>query len=116
MEFQSDRFFELWKFTVSHGQLLLRANKTNVLRTRVEILFKGVLVLNLPARLKGLSIDAERRSEVHDTLGSLEIEGRNFYRIATADFTGYAVAAAFFVHEDDLDFEAPSALLREPYL
>jgi hypothetical protein len=116
MEFQSDRFFELWKFTASHGQLLLRANKTNVITTRIEILFKDVLVLNLTAWLKGLSIDAEQRLEVHDSLGSLDIGRRNFYRIATADFTGYVVAASFYVHEDDLDFDAPSALLRKPYV
>jgi hypothetical protein len=115
-KFQSDRFFELWNYTVSHGQLLLRANKTNLLTTRVEILFKDVLVLNLTARLKGLTINVVSRSEVHDSLGSLDIEGRSIYRVATADFTGYVAAASFFVHEDDLDFDAPSALLRSPYL
>jgi hypothetical protein len=115
-DYQSDRFFELWKFTASHGQLLLRANNTNVATTRVEILFKGVLVLNLTARLKGLSIDAEQRLQVRDFLGSIDIGGRNFYRVATADFTGYVVAASFYVHEDDLDYDAPSALLKKPYV
>lgn len=114
--FQSDRFFEFWNYTVSHGQLLLRANKTNALPTRVEILFKGVLVMSLTARLRGIAIDVVQDSEVLHSLGSFDIEGRSIYRVTTADFAGYVAAASFFVHEDDLDFDEPSALLRSPYL
>jgi hypothetical protein len=51
-EFHSDRVFELWSYTITHGQLLLRANKTNVFSSRVEVLFKDVLALNVLAREK----------------------------------------------------------------
>ena len=113
-EYQSDRFFELWSYTASHGQLLLRANKTNVLTTRVEILFKDVLVLNLVAWLKGISIDTI--PHIQGSLGTLDIGDRNLYRVSTESFTGSLVAASFYVHEDDLDYHAPSALLRPPYV
>ena len=115
-EFQSDRFFELWKYTASHGQLLLRANKTNVLTTRVEILFKDVLVLNLIAMLKGVSVDTELRAQDHSSLERMDLGKRNLYRVSTENFAGYVVAASFYVHEDELDFHEPSALLRKPYV
>jgi hypothetical protein len=34
------RKFQIWLYSVSHGQLLLRSNRSDEFRTRVDVLFK----------------------------------------------------------------------------
>ena len=112
--FQSDRRFELWRYTVSHSQLLLRSNKTNELSTRVEILFKGVDAVNLCSLLNGISIGpCPAGSPEHALVGNVDLRYRGLYRVSTNGFNGYVVAAAIFVAEDDLDYNGPSTLLTD---
>jgi hypothetical protein len=114
--FQSERRFEIWDYTVSHSQLLLRSAKTNSEQTRTEVLFKGVKLMNLMTPLEGLSI--EKCSENSSQLSKLGYPipiGCDLYRVLTTTFEGYAfegyvMAAAMFVHVDDLDFNEPSQL------
>lgn len=115
--FQSKRRFELWRYTVSHGQLLLRSNKSNEHSTRVEILFKGVHAMNLCSLMRGISIGpCPAGSAEYALIGAVNLRDANLYRVATDDFSGYVAALAMFATEDDLDFDGPSALLREPFL
>jgi len=48
--------FELWRYTVSHHQLLMRSNKGNSSSTRLEVLFKDVGFMAVPPVMKGFTI------------------------------------------------------------
>jgi len=59
----SEREFQIWKYTVGHSQLLLRSTKAPNLPTRIDVLFKGVSEFHLPTALSGLSVqEASERS------------------------------------------------------
>lgn len=52
----SNLMFEVWHYTVSHRQLLIRSNKESMFPTRLEILFKDVAFMVLPLVMKGVTI------------------------------------------------------------
>ena len=56
-EFESDRHFQMWKYGVSHAQLLLRSVKGAAHSTRIDVLFVNVKRLDLPTSLNGLRIE-----------------------------------------------------------
>jgi hypothetical protein len=79
-EFSSSRSFQVWRYVVSHRQLLLRSSRTPEVTTRLELLFKNVSAIKLPTHL-----DALRVRELHDgpseavaELGSVE-RGQRFF-------------------------------------
>jgi hypothetical protein len=91
----ADRGFQLWAFTISHGQLLLRSPRGHGGPTRVDVLFKPVRSMNLPTRMDGLCVE-----RVQD--GRFRVSGTNWAGEVLADF----VCAS----EDDLGDADPSAL------
>lgn len=107
--FRSERRFEIWDYTVSHSQLLLRSAKTNSEQTRIEVLFKGVKLMNLPTYLDGISVE-KGSGDFPPQLTGIARDGDGLYRVLTRAFEGYVVAGAMFVHADDLDFNEPSRL------
>jgi hypothetical protein len=92
--FDSDRHFQVWAYTVSHGQLLLRSTKSDQEATRVEVLFKGVTRFDLPMSLDGFHV---RRN------------GRE-YTAHGDGWSGSIVALAMFTVEDDGHYADPSSL------
>jgi len=58
--FQSDRRFQVWQYTVSHGQLLIRSTKEGGHETQVDVLFKNVRALNIPVTFDGLAIERDQ--------------------------------------------------------
>ncbi|MBQ0987040.1 hypothetical protein KBZ10_21490 [Streptomyces sp. F63] len=72
--FRSDRAFSVWAYTVSHGQLLLRARSTGrdgTRRSRIDVLFKPVRAVKTGINYSGLVIrcatDEERRLILAET-------------------------------------------------
>lgn len=99
-----DRKFEMWLYAVSHGQLLLRSNRSNELTTRIDVLFKNVASISLPTVFEGLSlaevtIDEARNLNIQ--VGSLSIGGRKIFMISGLNFIGYVAAGAVHWHEDE---------------
>ena len=43
--------FQLWEFRVSHGQLLLRSPGTPIRPKNIDLIFVGVLYVELPVRM-----------------------------------------------------------------
>ena len=54
--FSSDRFFQLWKYTVSQKCLLIWSTRTEEIATRIEILFRGVSRMELATTFLDLKI------------------------------------------------------------
>ena len=59
-----NKTFRLWKYSISHRTLLLRAIENNKVIT--DLLFADVLEINIPTELHGLvSIEAVQYDEYH---------------------------------------------------
>ena len=92
-DFESSRRFQVWLYTVSHAQLLLRSTKTGDHATRIDLLFKNVRSLNLPTATDGLRVR--------------EVE-RGVYQLNGPDWQGLIEAEAFFDSEDEGEYHEPS--------
>lgn len=71
--FESNRNFQLWYYVVSHQQLLIRSPSTPGIKTNVDVIFRGVLLLNAPSRLNGVKI-CKRASDAFTDYGGLSFE------------------------------------------
>jgi hypothetical protein len=92
--FDSDRHFQVWAYTVSHGQLLLRSTQSDQDATRIEVLFKGVTRVDLPMSVDGLHV--RRNGKEYAAQGD--------------GWRGSIVALARFAIEDSGGYADPSSL------
>ena len=114
----SDRTFQLWKYTVGHGQLLLRSTKGPNVPTRIDVLFKGVSEFHLPTLLSGLSIREASDDQIRDLCSLRESPSFNHgkvYRVKGTDFIGYVAALSCYCHEDEGEYYAPSFFSKSNY-
>jgi hypothetical protein len=93
--FTSERDFQVWAYTVGHGQLLLRSTKSEAVATRVDVVFKNVRHVDLPTSMTGLHI---------------EKAGERRYLLGGADWSGEVDAGVMVVAEDDGSYEDPSRI------
>jgi len=112
----SPRTFQLWRAVVSHSQVLFRSTKADDYRTRVEILFKSVFATKLLTTMRGINVREGDRSEltrvlVECSVPTINPELRVFMLSDANGFEGWVVAGAVTVHEDDGEYDEPSALL-----
>jgi len=112
--FQSPRVFEVWRYTVSHGQLLLRSNPNATCRTRIEVLFKPVVMMKLPTSMEGLAIRRPTEAEmvdIREDTGLTPGEGRLFFVVEGTNYRGYVISGTMVTSEDELGYADPSGLL-----
>lgn len=95
-EFESDRRFQVWKYTVSHAMLLLRSVKDDDHDTRVDVLFVAVSRIDVPTTFEGLRI--ERMGDE--------------FRLAGADWQGSISAGNVAYAEDHGDYREPSPFAK----
>ena len=109
--------FEVWRYTVSHRQLLIRSNKGNSYTTRLEVLFKDVAFMALPPVMKGVTITecGTAGDELPAGLNASQVS-KPWYRIEADGAVGYVAAGAVVTNEDDLGYEESSPLLSGPLL
>ena len=108
----SERMFQMWKYTVGHGQLLLRSTKAPDFPTRIDVFFKGVTAIHLPTCFTGLSIEEGTEADVEKLCTLRESSSFNggikVYRVEGADFLGYVAASMVACHEDEGEYYDPS--------
>lgn len=112
------RRFQLWTYTVGHGQLLLRSTRGEQHATRCEILFKNVARIDLPALIDDLEIEAAAEGEIPASvlqLGAGERWDRTVFRVRGRNCVGYVVAGVVACAEDEGEYDTPSSLLDAPY-
>jgi hypothetical protein len=106
--FSSAREFQVWLFTVSHGQLLLRSVKTDQDPMRIDVLFKDVAYLALPAVLDRIQIDVVELRSLPE-FATRGAHAQTAYRITNGQgHCGYVVAGGLFSHFDDKEYYDPS--------
>lgn len=101
------RRFQIWTYTVSHGQLLLRSNKDSDNETRIDILFKDVAIVNLPTVLKNIDIKVAKEFDKHNGFDQEILKWRSIFAVNCDGFSGYVVAATIFLHEDEGEYYDP---------
>lgn len=113
--FQTNREFTLWKYRVSHGQLLLRSVPTDVEPSRLEILFRNVFALQMTTEMEGISIRSSLDSETAQIEDSIGVEigkiGLKVFILESVTSRGYVVASSCDSAEDDGDYKAKSSLM-----
>ena len=105
------RRFQMWSYTTSHSELLLRSPKTPRLPTRIDVFFKDVKAIHLPTAFDGLVISEAIESEIlelHIQFGSPNLEGRKVFVVHDSQFRGYVIAGALAWHEDEREYHDPS--------
>ncbi|WP_350281342.1 hypothetical protein [Kribbella sp. HUAS MG21] len=108
--FSSDRQFEVWVYTVSHSQLLLRARADDEHTTTLDVLFKPVDAVRLRMSYDGLTVRCADQTERTEVLLEQQIpEPGQGVRVLKLD-GGYVVCGALGWLEDDRDGRAPSDL------
>ena len=112
--FESSRSFVQWFFTKSHGRLLLWSEKGNTEKTRIEVLFSDVAVINIPIYMPDLKITPVKGKEAQAELTRVPKQmtpDKTLFRMSGSDWNGYVIAGLLTVAEADRDFDAPSDLL-----
>lgn len=102
------RTFQIWMYKVGHSQLLLRSPKEGVHSTRIDVLFKDVGAIHLPAICEGLRIEEATEVEKQQLglePGFLRRADRKMFLVVGSDFSGYVYAGAVLWHEDELEYD-----------
>jgi hypothetical protein len=113
----SKRRFQMWSYIVSHGQLLLRSTKGDGHDTRVDVLFKNVVHINLPTLLTGLRVteaDPATRNRVLASVtgrSALPETETHVFLVQDANTSGVVVAGFVGLAEDSGEYSDPSPLL-----
>ena len=106
------RHFQIWNYTVSHSELLLRSTKSAEFPTRIDVLFKGVKEFHLPTSFGGLSITVASEAEVQKLCSLRQplsfSKDVKVFKVQGDDFMGYVAALIVVCHEDEGEYNDPS--------
>lgn len=110
--YNSDRYFTLFDFSISHAQLLIRSCKNDEYKKNIDIIFFDVKFQQVITRFYGLSIrkvppeQTQLSSKV--VVGYLTGSENHLFEL-TSNNEKYLVAASFFrVYENELEFTETS--------
>jgi hypothetical protein len=110
-----ERIFQVWRYTTSHNQLLLRSNRARGATTRIDVLFKNVHVMKLPTHLEGLDVweasEGDAKAIVNES-GFAIGETDHVYILGGSNYRGYVIAGSIAMHEDEGEYDDPSPLLQ----
>jgi hypothetical protein len=117
--YQSERMFSIYGYAMSHGLLLLRSGKSNEFpKTRVDVLFSDVRVLEIRAWLKGIAIEEVQDPQFLSGQNSKPMEmvepGIKVYALSSSNWRGFIVAGGVSFTEDEGEIRGPSSLVCEP--
>ena len=115
--FNSSRYFTLFDFMISHGQLLLRARKDDENINNVDIIFSGVRYVQLFTSLYGISItlkEKNRENINYESVNSFLVNDKNYlFEIKSKGEKFYIGASYFKIYENDLEFNETSLGLTD---
>ncbi len=111
-----DRRFDLYLYWISHGLLLLRSGSSNAHQTRIDLLFRDVAWMSIPAWMNGIDIEEctfDAAAVALPTGIYTESKLRSTFRIRTEGCVFYVVCAEIHIAEDHGDYFGPSVLLPD---
>ncbi|QGQ18438.1 hypothetical protein GC089_03170 [Cellulomonas sp. JZ18] len=109
-----DRTFQLWKYRVSHGGLLVRSPRNPSHAVNVDLLFDGVEFVSCPRLLRGVAVeDAGDKDVLHafEALGEEYRASSTVFVLVSEGRRNLVVASSLRVLEHGGDiFDSPFAL------
>ncbi len=115
--FKSDRYFTVFDFLISHGQLLLRSSKDDSSVKNIDIVFFGIKYIQLFTSLIGISIrivDKTISLINYNCVDSFLDNDENYlFEIGTGGEKFYVGASYFKVYENELEFNETSLGLHQ---
>jgi len=110
--FTSDRKYNLFDASVSHGQLLLRSQKGNSDESNIDIIFFGTTYIQLFTLISGIEItvveDCGPKNIPKSIIDTLAYETNVVFKIKTKNEDYYIVASYMKVFENQLEFNQSS--------
>jgi hypothetical protein len=100
--------FQMWSYTVGHGQLLLRRTPSATNKKLVDILFVDVKSISLPASIDELEVMVAEHAPPSTIIGS--VGSRKVFIVRGTEVDGYVVAGAVFHREWQGTHSDPSPL------
>jgi hypothetical protein len=107
--FESERFFQVWAFTVSKTKLLLRSTNDGGRSTRIDVYFGGVDRMFLKSEYHGLRVAEADRVDLElyrERYGDLR-PGLTLFAVEPR-LESFVVAGVMQWHEDNGGFRDPS--------
>lgn len=116
----SERRFQIWKYTVGHTQMLLRSTKSPDFPTRIDVFFKGVEAFHMPTVFTRLSIAEASATEIRKLCSLRRAasfgETTKVFKVQGSDFLGYVAASIVVCHEDRGEYDEPSFFAKENFI
>jgi hypothetical protein len=110
--FKSDRYFTLYDVIVSHGQLLLRSQKTDDIANNIDIVFFNTSYIQSFSRLNGVRINILKNATdtiCYNTVKKyLDYDNNYLFEIESNDEKYYIAASFVKVFENNLEFHETS--------
>ena len=100
----------MWKYLISHRQLLLRAVKSPGYLTRIDLLFTNVSFMQISTSFNGLSVYEADPGELGVTQAALPYSGYKVFKLTDSIGFGYVVGASFIHREDNREYNEDSQL------
>jgi hypothetical protein len=108
------RRFQLWSYSVSHSELLLRSTKSTGATTRIDVLFKNVGAICLQTIIDNLVVLEVSAGDVSQRWRDISVGERRLFSVSGVGFSGYVVAGSLAWHEDELEYHEPSFFSTRP--
>ena len=102
--------FQVWSYTVSHGQLLLRSTKHKSRATQTDVLFKNVALMQLATQYDDLRIAKVLPLRLPEIAVGAVID-HNYYRLTGSNGVGLVVAGTVISNESDREYYESSSLV-----
>ena len=103
--FKSDRYFTVFDYLVSHGQLLLRSDKRKGCKENIDIIFFDATFIQLFTMLNGVAIKLVIAGDTIDYKSVnkyLSYKESNLFEIESAEEKYYLAASFVKVFENEL--------------
>ena len=111
------RLFVVRQYKDSMGRLLLRAGKTDVNPTRIDVMFISTEHVNLPTTLEGLEIvdvTGTRDGDAITQETGITITDVRTFRVLSGVRRGHVIAGAVGYIEDTAEYWEPSGFTMDP--
>jgi len=109
--FKSGRYFTVFDYSVSHGQLLLRSDKIKGYKENIDIIFYDTTFVQLFTMLYGVSISLADKKEIityNSVREYFSYDNKNLFEIESKGEKYYIAASFVRVFENQLEFNESS--------
>ena len=109
--FKSSRYFTVFDYLVSHGQLLLRSDKIKGHKENIDIIFYDTTFMQLFTMLHGVTIRLVDKNEIinyNSVKEYFSYDNKNLFEIESKGEKYYIAASFVRVFENQLEFNESS--------